>query len=256
MTDKMLPVHAMNNFPRIAHKHVMFFFDFDGTLTPIVARPELATLNDNMRQCIEDLNRKHFVSIISGRSLTDLQKIINLGDIICSGNHGLEISDSEFNVHHLINPGIKSTLEELYQSISNQLGLIPGILIEYKILSITVHYRLVENKYHQEIEHALNLYINKYPEFCIHSGKKVFEIRPDVDWNKGHAVMYLYEKNQTLCESLPVYIGDDNTDEDAFKAIQNIGIGILISNKPRTSAAKFYLKDPNELLIFLQQWLN
>jgi trehalose-phosphatase len=85
-------------------------------------------------------------------------------------------------------------------------------------------------------------------------GKKVYELQPDIDWDKGKTVLWLLQiLGLEQANVLPIYIGDDRTDEDAFRAIRDRGAGILVSERPRASAASYLLKDPTEVQQFLRE---
>jgi trehalose-phosphatase len=85
-------------------------------------------------------------------------------------------------------------------------------------------------------------------------GKKVYELLPDIDWDKGKAVLWLLENLGLDCANgRPIYVGDDRTDEDAFRALGQRGVGILVSEQPRPTAASYSLKDPAEVGRFLRE---
>jgi alpha,alpha-trehalase len=85
-------------------------------------------------------------------------------------------------------------------------------------------------------------------------GKKVYELLPNIDWDKGKAVLWLLEElNLGRTDARPIYIGDDRTDEDAFRALEQRGVGILVSEKPRSTAASYSLEDPSEVERFLRE---
>jgi alpha,alpha-trehalase len=84
-------------------------------------------------------------------------------------------------------------------------------------------------------------------------GKKVYELLPDIDWDKGKAVLWLLQAVELeRGNALPIFIGDDRTDEDAFRALESRGVGILVSEQPQTTAASYWLKDPVEVERFLR----
>ena len=85
-------------------------------------------------------------------------------------------------------------------------------------------------------------------------GKKVYELLPYTDWDKGKAVLWLLENVGLKHGKVhPIYIGDDRTDEDAFRALGQRGVGILVSEEPRPTAASYSLKDPAEVERFLRE---
>jgi trehalose-phosphatase len=88
-------------------------------------------------------------------------------------------------------------------------------------------------------------------------GKKVYELLPDIDWNKGKAVLWLLETLGLEGRSaLPIYIGDDRTDEDAFRALEKRGVGILVSEQPQVTAANYWLNNPEEVERFLGELIG
>jgi alpha,alpha-trehalase len=85
-------------------------------------------------------------------------------------------------------------------------------------------------------------------------GKKVYELLPDIDWDKGKAVLWLLETLKLeRGKVLPIYIGDDRTDEDAFSALEKRGVAILVSEQPQVTAASYWLHNPEEVEEFLQK---
>lgn len=254
-----LPLNALEHFSQIQAsllgKDCAFFLDFDGTLSPLVEKPELATISTAMRNCLQTLNQHHFVAIISGRELSNVRQRVGIQQIIYSGNHGLEISGPNINkTHPYITPTYLKQIKRIYHELLNKLHVIQGILIENKRLSLTVHYRLVDSKNIKKIEHAIDNVIAQYPDVTKHLGKKVFEIRPRIAWNKGDTVLNLLEhfnlKNQDI---IPICIGDDISDEDTFLAIQTIGISLIVTKTPHQTAAQYFLRNPDEVLCFLDK---
>jgi trehalose-phosphatase len=95
----------------------------------------------------------------------------------------------------------------------------------------------------------------RHPELRRISGKKVYELLPDIDWDKGKAVAWLLETLGLESRSggiRPIYIGDDSTDEDAFRALEQRGIGILVSEQSQPTAARYSLKNIDEVERFLR----
>jgi len=122
-------------------------------------------------------------------------------------------------------------------------------------LTLAFHYRMVEKEKSQEmIDKFLNL-VNKVGNpnsIDVLHGSKVVEIRPK-GWNKGKAVELILKKVSKNKNFLPIYIGDDTTDEDAFNSIGNKGITIFVENdEERSTSAQYSLKNPNEVLDFLK----
>ncbi|MGB9735396.1 MAG: bifunctional alpha,alpha-trehalose-phosphate synthase (UDP-forming)/trehalose-phosphatase [bacterium] len=194
---------------------VFLFFDYDGTLTPIVDTPQAAVLDEGMRALLNMLKSKYPIAIISGRSLVDIMGMVNIRDIIYAGNHGAEIWDGKNIIKGNINPVDIALLHEFKERISTALKDIGGVMVEDKTVTLSIHYRNVKQ---QDIENTVIRFwnvANSYKErLKITEGKKVFEVRLLNAWNKGDAVLWILKNFGA--GKIPIYIGDDSTDEDAF----------------------------------------
>ncbi|MFA4888890.1 MAG: trehalose-phosphatase [Candidatus Omnitrophota bacterium] len=244
---------------RLNGKFILLFLDYDGTLTPIVETPEKAVISREAKDLLKRLSKKSHcsVAIISGRSLSDIKGLIGLKDIIYAGNHGLEIEGPKIKFESQVSPRLKSIIRHIYEDAVSKFSKIKGVLIEDKGLTISVHYRLVDEKDVQEFVSIFNEIINPYivrSKIRIDSGKKVYEIKPPLMWDKGKAVLWLLARQQfALGEKriFPVYIGDDVTDEDAFKALKRKGLTVFVEETGR-SKADYYLKGMEEVTRFLR----
>jgi trehalose 6-phosphate phosphatase len=243
---------------RAAGRRVAFFLDYDGTLTPIVNKPELAVLSQTMRTCLEQLCEQHDVAIVSGRALTDVRRCVGLDTLYYAGNHGLEIvSPGQDDVAYMVGSELRAAMDAMYHHLQTQLGDITGVLIEHKTYTLSVHYRLVDEHDVSRIEHAVKQVISQHTDISMHGGKKVFELRATHAWNKGDAVCYLLEKFQHMDATIfPIYVGDDVTDEDAFRAVQDAGAGILVAHEIRQTAADFYVSNTDDVLLFLKKFIT
>jgi alpha,alpha-trehalase len=133
---------------------------------------------------------------------------------------------------------------------------VAGAIIEAKKYSVAVHYRLVQPEDIPAVEQAVQAVLARFSDLTVTPGKKVFELRPRVDWNKGRAVTWLLlALHLEGPEVLPIFIGDDVTDEDAFRAVQARGFGVLVATEPRETVAAYRLRDPAEVEAFLR-WLT
>ena len=244
---------------RLTDKFVLLLLDYDGTLTPIVETPDKAIISKERKDLLDKLSTSPHcrVAIISGRSLSDIKAIVGLKDIIYVGNHGLEIEGPKIKFESQVSPRLKSIIRHIYEDAVSKLSKIKGVLIEDKGLTISVHYRLVDK---QDIQEFLSIFNEiTYPyivrdKIKINSGKKVYEIRPPVMWDKGKVVLWLLARQQFLLERngiLPVYIGDDVTDEDVFKVLKNKGLTIFVGEQA-SSGAQYYLKTTEEVTEFLR----
>jgi trehalose 6-phosphate phosphatase len=227
------------------------FLDYDGTLTPIVSRPDQAVLMDSTRAILRTLAAKMPVAILSGRDLDDVRQRVNIGAIVYAGSHGFDIAGPR-GVRKEIATEFLPGLEMVEQELGKQLAGIAGARAERKRFSIAAHYRNVNASDIPKVERAVSEVAARHRELRKMDGKKVYELLPDIDWDKGKAVLWLLENlGLERAKVRPIYIGDDRTDEDAFRALEKSGVGILVSEEPRPTAARYSLKDPAEVERFL-----
>jgi len=242
-------------FRRLRERAPAVFLDYDGTLTPIVDDPREATLPDKTRKVIKRLAGHYSVAIISGRDLGDVQHMVGIKDIAYAGSHGFDIAgpggkyrNQKMGERFL--PTLKRAEKELRQAVSD----IPGAKIEHKRFAIAVHYRQVRSADVNTLKRRFENALSHYPELRKSTGKKVIELRPNVDWDKGKALLYLLETLYTDgSRVVPLYIGDDTTDEDAFRAIGDRGVTIVVGGERRQTAAHYMLRDPGEVARFLEK---
>jgi trehalose-phosphatase len=239
----------------IRSKRVALFLDYDGTLTPIVLRPEMALLSEEMRVTIRKLAEIIFVAVISGRDLEDVKDLVGIPSISYAGSHGFDISGPE-GKHMEFQKGrdFLPKLEKAKHRMSTQIEAVAGARIESKKFSFAVHFREVSPREVPEIEKIVDQVVAEFPDLRKSAGKKVFEIQPNLDWNKGKALLWLLEAfHLNTPDVFPIYIGDDVTDEDAFKVLKDKGIGIVVGENGRHSVAQYRLKHPAEVRHFLQE---
>jgi trehalose 6-phosphate synthase/phosphatase len=233
---------------KIPKKKIFLFLDYDGTITPIVDTPEKAVLSRKMRSLIMKLNETFPIAIVSGRAIEDIKQRVNIENVIYAGNHGAEIWDGKKLVlgRHL--SVSKQVLKKVVKELKAALSVIEGVVVEDKGVTVSVHYRLVNARNLGKVFDVFWSIMDRYEDmFKITSGKKVFEIRPHGIWNKGDAVQWIW--NNFGQKRTPLYVGDDTTDEDAFKVVKGKGIGICIG---KSLEADFYLKNQREIRKFLK----
>jgi len=236
---------------RAADKQIAVFLDYDGTLTPIVERPEQAVMSEDMRGVLKSLAARCRVAVISGRDLQDVRNLIDLDDIFYAGSHGFDISGPELT--YRLGEEFLPELDDAEAQLQQQLQGIPGVQVDRKKFAVAVHYRRVQNAEIDAVESVVDTVLADHPKLRKSGGKKIFELRPDVDWNKGKAVSWLLTKlGMDYRNKLPFYIGDDLTDEDAFKEIRTRGIGIIVRDASRPTAARYALDDTDEVIQFLR----
>jgi trehalose-phosphatase len=229
------------------------FLDYDGTLTPIVSHPEDAWLSDSMRQTLRSLAARVPVAILSGRDLDDVRGRVLVDGIVYAGSHGFDIAGAgglrrELGAAYL--PVLGAAETELREALDE----ISGAQLERKHFSVAAHYRNVNEDDTRRVALAVDAVAARHRELRRIDGKKVYELLPDIDWNKGKAVLWLLEAlGLERGDALPIFIGDDRTDEEAFRALEKRGIGILVSEQPQVTAASYGLNNPDEVERFLQK---
>ncbi len=242
---------------RLRDLRLAIFLDYDGTLTPIVARPDLAVMTTAMRETVQALAEHYPVAIVSGRDRTDVQQLVGLETLYYAGSHGFDIvGPRDAPIQHRVGDAFIPTLDRTEAHLHRRLRPIKGVMIERKVFSIAIHVRHVTDDDANEIETHIDAVLDQESELRKRHGKKVFELQPAIDWHKGQAVLWLLHALGLEERSVTsLYLGDDTTDEDAFQALaeEGCGLGILVAETARPTAAQFTLRDPQEVQAFLQQ---
>ncbi|KAK7848345.1 putative trehalose-phosphate phosphatase j, partial [Quercus suber] len=230
---------------------IVVFLDYDGTLSPIVNDPDRAYMSDAVFQ------------------------FVRLNNIYYAGSHGMDISTPSVSLYYgnhkhqtgtidekgndMVNfcpaqeflPRIQ-TIKVMLQEITRG---IKGAMVEDNKFCLSVHFRCVNEDNVVVLKEKVESAMKSYKDFRISEGKEVMEIRPNINWDKGLALQYLLDTLgfENSSEVLPIYIGDDKTDEDAFKMIKSIGRGfpIVVSSTPKETEALYSLRDPIEVMSFL-----
>jgi alpha,alpha-trehalase len=239
---------------RLRARSPVVFLDYDGTLTPIVDDYREATLADEMRNAVAAVAARFPTALVSGRDLKDLTNLVGLDEVYYAGSHGFDM-DGPGGWHD--RPEQAETflpvLDEAEEAIRDAVSGIDGCAIERKTFSIAIHYRQVANHDVEAVQHAVDEVLARHPDLRKGHGKKVFELQPDTDWNKGRAVEWLLQQLDLNGDDvLPLYIGDDVTDEDAFRTLYGRGLGIAVGGGARQTSAEYALEDPRDVRRFLQ----
>jgi trehalose-phosphatase len=238
--------------PRLA-----LFLDYDGTLTPIVPRPEEAVLSDAARRALQDVARSPFIDVVvvSGRALSDLERMVEVPGLSYVGNHGFDARGPGFAFSHPEAQPYAAALE----AATRRLGrlAIPGGRVEPKGASLSFHVREVAPSGRAAAMRKAGAVLERLGLRATY-GKCVVEGRPPVDWDKGRAVLHvLVQRHGSEWPSSvrALYIGDDTTDEDAFRSLRGIGRSIRVGSANGPSLADYSLPDPDAVLQLLR-WLS
>ena len=220
-----------------AASHILLLSDYDGTLTPIVHRPDKAVLPPEVREKLGILARKpaFSVGVISGRPLSEVKALAGIEGIYYAGNHGLEIEGPGLKFVHQAAKAAQPEIKDLAKEFSAKLGGIEGVLVEDKGLSLSIHYRMVKKSKENlvaEIFYQVASPLLQEKKVTVTEGKKVWEVRPPVDWHKGKAVKMIIDEIRAFPrheQLLTIYLGDDTTDEDVFRLIHRQRAGAFLS---------------------------
>lgn len=238
----------------IAARRVSLFLDYDGTITPIVARPEKAQLTYQMKEILKTLVRSYPTAVVSGRALADVKKRVGLNGLAYAGNHGAEIWAEDFTMVFDTGTAYKKELKRLDGILRELIDAHPGVILENKGHSITLHYRLLDARSQRIITERYEQAVREPVERGIvrlAKSKKAFEIRPAVEWNKGSAVEWLLDR-KPFAGTYPIYIGDDETDKDGFRAVAGRGASVYVGGD--IDEADYYLVAQTEVRTLLK-WL-
>ncbi|KAF8660773.1 hypothetical protein HU200_057358 [Digitaria exilis] len=226
---------ALGCFEKVAAaakgRRVIMFVDYDGTLSPIVTDPDMAFMTAEMRAALRDV-AKHFpTAIVTGRCVEKVRSFVGLTELYYAGSHGMDI---------------KGPSSKAFRALEEKTRATPGARVENNKFCLSSWTPLAEQ---------VKAVLRDFPELKLTEGRKVLEIRPSIMWDKGKAVEFLLKSLgfDDRSDVLPVYIGDDRTDEDAFKVLKKRGqgLGILVSKCPKETDASYSLQDPTEVMEFL-----
>lgn len=252
--DELASALAVDLDVELAGRRPVVFLDYDGTLTPIVAHPGDALLPDATRRALQRLADRHPVAIVSGRDRIDVEGMVASPGLYYAGSHGFDISGPEgFEEQRGFDyqESLLAASDELEGLVSD----IPGAWVERKRYAVAVHSRQAGPDAEAVIEERARSVAAGHPDLRVSGGKKITELRPDIEWDKGRAVLWLLESLGFSDEGfLPFYLGDDETDEDVFRVFQGKeGVGIVVGHEHRPTLADYALADPDEVSHFMER---
>jgi trehalose 6-phosphate phosphatase len=246
---------------KLAGRQPAVFLDYDGVLTPIVDCPEDAVMSEGMREAVRALAQRCSVCVVSGRDRPVVQQLMGLDTLVVAGSHGFDIwSPQQGTIAHGAATGFDDLISEVTDRLRAGVESIPGAVVEPKRASVAVHYRRADPEHHAKVTAMVNeLLEESRGRLKVTPGKMVYELQPKIDWHKGKAVLHLLQTlDLDTDDVVPLYLGDDITDEDAFRALAGRGVGIIVGHPDdpevanRSTAADFVL----ESTIEVEQFLN
>jgi len=251
------PKHLLDEWPKLAIElgkcgMACILLDFDGTLSPFAKKPHLASIPVQAKRALIALSSHPWirVGVISGRSLADVKRMVGVPGIFYAGNHGLEVEGPGV---HFVHPRAKKHVGEVKDCASELTRLLRGFkgaIVEDKGLTASVHYRLVSEESVEPMLRAIETEAMRYKGLVLRHGKRVVEIRPDIEWGKGKAAELVIARMGGGC--LPVYIGDDETDEEAF-ASPMIHWTVRVMDEEVPTKARYRLRSVAEVRAFLRR---
>ncbi|KAL4274108.1 hypothetical protein GQ457_13G009990 [Hibiscus cannabinus] len=209
-------------------KQIVMFLDYDGTLSPIVQDPDQAFMSGEMRAAVRDVARYFPTAIVTGRCRDKVYSFVKLSGLYYAGSHGMDIKGpsksckyNKGNQGVLFQPASEflPMINEVYKALVERTKSIGGAKVENNKFCVSVHFRCVDEKSWGALVEQVRSVLGQYPKLKLTQGRKVLEIRPTIKWDKGRALEFLLEAlgYANSDDVLPIYIGDDRTDEDAFK---------------------------------------
>ncbi|MCO5577565.1 hypothetical protein L7F22_031396 [Adiantum nelumboides] len=272
---------ALDKFDEIVKaasgKRLAVFLDYDGTLSPIVEDPDNAFMSHQMRAIVKEVANVFPTAIISGRCKEKLHEFVQLPGLYYAGSHGMEIigpaklrdseetrpSHSKADEVVLFQPPKEFTyiIDKVYNVLVEKTKAVLGARVEHNKFCVSVHFRCVKERHWMVLAEQVQQVLQSFPNVRLTQGRKVLEIRPLIAWNKGKALDFLLKALGLNDQNtvFPIYLGDDRSDEDAFKVLnrKKHGLGILVTTSAKETNAVCSLRDPTEvgeLLKRLVKW--
>lgn len=232
------------------------FFDFDGTLSRIVDDPESAALVPGAEKALTSLAALYPVAILSGRGLDDIRDRVGIPGLWYAGSHGFEMAgpDGSYHSNETAAEAVPK-LERAAAELTGRLESVAGVRVEHKRYAVAVHYRNAGADAAAIVTAAVHD-VGSHLGLKVTSGRKVVELRPDIDWDKGTTLEWILDHVAGEEPLIPVFLGDDLTDEDAFDSVLHDGIGIVVRHNEdgdRATAARFSLDDPDRVREFVER---
>jgi trehalose-phosphatase len=277
VSEALLPVDD-RVAARLAGRPLAVLLDVDGTLAPIVSRPQEAAVPAETRRIVAALAALPDVrvALVSGRAAADARRMVGVANVWVIGNHGFEVFSPDGG--ELPQPELepwRSAVARAARRIAPLVAPVPGVLLEDKGWTLSVHYRLADPKVVPRLVESVER-VAQPLGLRVVRGKMVVEVRPDVRVDKGTAVLRLVTELGVVARregvvagddhdvassdgrGSAVYVGDDRTDEDAFRALRSRSSRVVTvrvtHGEEMATAAEFSVEDPTAVRSFLE-WL-
>src|SRR3989338_4595201 len=228
--------------------------DFDGTLVAIVSKPDKAKMSAGMRRALSLCARRMPVAIVTGRALADARARIRLGNVSIAGNHGMEWFIAGKRKRISVSPAMMRALRAARRELMSLEKRYKGVYVEDKKLSISVHFRRAR-AHPRAVEREVRRIARNASakRLRVIGGILVLNILPKAGWDKGRAAAMMASRIKSSKNAIPIFIGDDETDEDAFRALRR-GITIRVKNEKNTeTAARYTLNNVESVRRFLDR---
>ncbi len=236
------------------HSRILVASDFDGTLSPLVDHPGDAVLCPEAPAVLARLAAllpRVRLAFLSGRSLADLASRLGpaVENAILAGNHGLELRGAHLDWIHRSAFTARPHLKRLIKQLAPSIGEFAGVELEDKGASLTLHYRRMDAMDFPKLRAIVDA-LALPDQVRMHEGKKVFEFRPQVEWNKGFALRRILRRID-LSDDAVVFLGDDATDEDVFRELGPTAVTVHVGSATAPGCARLNAHDPADAVLFL-----
>lgn len=233
--------------PRQLLENASLFLDFDGTLVDLAERPDAVLVSAGLHDLLGDLARRlnGRLAIVSGRGAADVAEQLGQPSCLIVGSHGAEFRDA---TGRIIAPPRSAALEEAARAVQAFAHGRQGLLVEDKPQGVALHYRMAPAL--QEVADSFAVDLARRLGLYLQTGKMMVELRMG-GADKGTALNRLMGQT-AMRGTRPVFLGDDDTDEAAFRAVRALGGAGILVGPMRETAALWRLED----VAAVHRWLE